>query len=540
MRDRADVIVVGSGPSAVHAARAVVDRGLTVLMLDVGNEDTRYRDLIPDAPFLELRRTDPGQHRYLLGDEFEAVPLGRTRVGAQLTAPRAYIARDTDTLTPLVSNQFTPTESLALGGLGSGWGAQAIEFDDRDLAAFPISHADLAPHYADVAERIGLSGDRDDLLPYYGDCPSLQPPLQIDVGARLMMERYRARRNRLRREGFHMGHARLAVLSRDLGDRRAQAYHDMDFYSDAGRSVYRPWMTVESLRARSGFEYARPLLVDRFAETEEGGVRVSARETDTGRSLEFSARRLILAAGALGTARIVLRSLDRYGRPVPLACNPHIYVPSLNLAMLGRPATERRHSLTQAGIVYDPPGSDARDLLYGEVHVYRSLLHFKLVKESFLPVAEAWRIMRDLMSAFVILVIEHHDAPTSGKTCVLERSGAASPDRLRVDWMPDEADVRRQRRLEKRLLRLVRRIGCLPLKRIDPGPGSSIHYGGTFPMTREDRDLTVTSACLLRGTRSVYLADGSVFPDLPAKPLTLTLMANAHRVGTLVARDLTP
>jgi len=57
-------------------------------------------------------------------------------------------------------------------------------------------------------------------------------------------------------------------------------------------------------------------------------------------------------------------------------------------------------------------------------------------------------------------------------------------------------------------------------------------------MSAQDGRLTVTPDCLLRGARGVYLADGSVLPRLPAKPLTLTLMANADRVGRIVLEDL--
>ena len=63
------------------------------------------------------------------------------------------------------------------------------------------------------------------------------------------------------------------------------------------------------------------------------------------------------------------------------------------------------------------------------------------------------------------------------------------------------------------------------------GYAASVHYGGTFPMTQSDKELTVEPCCRLRGTRSVYLADGSVFPHLPAKGLTFTMMANANRIG---------
>ena len=40
----------------------------------------------------------------------------------------------------------------------------------------------------------------------------------------------------------------------------------------------------------------------------------------------------------------------------------------------------------------------------------------------------------------------------------------------------------------------------------------------------------------LRATRSVYLADGSIFPWLSPKGLTFNIMANADRVGTHLAR----
>jgi len=42
----------------------------------------------------------------------------------------------------------------------------------------------------------------------------------------------------------------------------------------------------------------------------------------------------------------------------------------------------------------------------------------------------------------------------------------------------------------------------------------------------------------LRGTRCVHVADASPWRYLPAKGLTLTLMAGARRVGELVAEGV--
>ena len=90
---------------------------------------------------------------------------------------------------------------------------------------------------------------------------------------------------------------------------------------------------------------------------------------------------------------------------------------------------------------------------------------------------------------------------------------------------------------EQLLLRFFRQLGCVPLKTIRPGHGSSLHYGGTFPIVPAGSDsLTCDRTSRLRATRAVYLADGSIFPWLPPKGLTFNIMANADRVGTLLAR----
>ena len=533
-----DVLVVGSGPAGVHAALPLVEAGVSVTMLDVGNEDERYAPLVPDLPFAAARRADRAQHRWLLGDDLEGLPLGSSRVGAQLTPPRGHVLRDVPRLAPLVSDTFRASESLALGGLGAAWGASSVRFDAGDLAGLPLADTDLAPHYEAIASEIGISGARDDLLRYFGECASLLPPLEVDPAVAHLLQRYARRRRGANRRGLFLGQPRLAVLSRDLAGRSAQSYHDLDFYSDRGRSVWRPAVTLERLRARATFSYERPWLVERFDELHDpAAVVVRARDPAGGAPAEFRARRLVLAAGTLGTARIVLRSLGLYDTPLPLVSNAHVYVPCLQPSWIGRPLAGRRHSLTQAGLIFDPPAGEG-GLVYGEVHVYGSLLLFKLVRESRLPMPQALGIVRELLSALAILVLEHADEPAASKTCRLRRSGSAGADELHVDYREPDAARRARQCTDAALLRAMRRLGCHALGRIDAGPGSSIHYAGTLPMSAEELPLSVDRSCRLRGTRAVYLCDGSFLPRLPAKPLTLTLMANARRVASELLRDV--
>jgi hypothetical protein len=205
--------------------------------------------------------------------------------------------------------------------------------------------------------------------------------------------------------------------------------------------------------------------------------------------------------------------------------------------MLGRPARDRRHSLAQLTAVLQPT-NDPRHIVQAQVFSYRSLLTFKLMKEVPLPYRESLRALRLLIPSFAVVGIHHVDRPASGKFCVVERGREGRPDRLGISYRSEESEARSIREHERRLLRVFRGFGCWPLKTIRPGHGSSLHYAGTFPMLPQGSELTCDRDGRLRATQNVYVVDGSVFPWIPPKGLTFTLMANANRVGTLLAERL--
>jgi hypothetical protein len=525
-----DYIVVGSGATGAHAAQTLVESGARVAMLDVGVSEDRYKSLVPDMDFTTMREQDPAQHRYLLGDQFEGLPWGDIKVGAQLTPPRQFILRDTQTLIPLESESFRPMESLAYGGLGNGWGLGCFVFSGPELKRIGLDRSQMEVAYQVIQRRIGISAVKDDVAPYcIGTLEEWQEGLSIDMNCRELYAAYVRKRSRLNRLGFFLGQPPLAILTQDLGDRKRTSYHDMDFYSDHDQSAYRPWMTIDRLKRNSQFQYFNNSLVVSFADTPDH-VAISVHKTDTNRKEVVKCKRLILASGVLGTARIVLRSVKGAHR-LPLICNHYCYVPCIHLRRLGKPVERFKTSMAQLVLIHDEDGTNS-DVAVASLFSYRSLMLFRIIKEAPLNYADARTIMQYLLPSFVIAGIHHPDSASPNKFVELV-SDHKSPtrDKLRVSYSLTSEELVRTADRERKYLSALRTLRCMPLKKVYPGYGSSIHYAGTLPFSEEDAPYTLARNGRLYGTRNVFVADGSGFRFLPAKGLTFSLMANAHLVA---------
>ena len=531
-----DHVVVGSGISGAAAAQTLIDGGARVLMLDGGRRDTTYDGLVPERDFLSLRATDPEQHRYFLGDRFEGVPWGAA--AHTLMPPRQHITRDTERWLPFGGGAFSAMESLGYGGLGAGWGAGCSVYTPDELREIGLDPAVVGPAYETIGRRIGLAAEPDDLTPYCGaSLATLQPPLAMDGSIAALHAAYVKQRKGLRRRGVAMGKMPMAVLTRPLGDRAATPYTDMDFWADHGRAVYRPWMTVDALRRREGFEYRDGLLVTHFEE-HANHVAVHARRLDDGAAEVVRARRLVLGTGALGTARIVLRSRPGENE-TPLLTNAYSIAPCLHLRRIGRALEPARTSLGQIEMILDPKG-DGRNVRMVSIYTYRSLLLFKLIKEAPLALADGREILRALVPSLLLVTMNHPDRMAPGKR--LRRiPDASSPtgDRLEARYSRSAQERAEDEACENRILAAMGMLGAPELKRQSMPDGSSVHYAGTLPFadagSGAETSHTLAPDGRLAGTRRVYVVDGSGFRALPANGLTFTLMAWAHVVAQRLA-----
>src|SRR5262249_38881761 len=154
--------------------------------------------------------------------------------------------------------------------------------------------------------------------------------------------------------------------------------------------------------------------------------------------------------------------------------NPYTYFPCVNLAMLGRGASDRRHSMAQLGGVLLDRTGDSIDGVF-QMYSYRSLLLFKLVKEMPMPPRQGLWVARALMNAMAIFGIFLKDGQGTHKTM---RIGPGDGSPLAFDHKLSPAEQAWKGGCEERLRAGLWKMRCIPMGKIHPGNAGSIHYAG--------------------------------------------------------------
>jgi len=513
------------------AAQTLVEKGVQVLMLDGGVTDSEYAGTIPDKDYLTIKQQETNQYEYFIGKNFEGIPFGHIKTGEHLTPPRKFMIDKVRHWMPLSSNSFFPLESLALGGLGNGWGLGCCMFSYSELKEAGLDSVAMNSAYETVGKRIGISGTGDDTSKYTaGHLSELMPSIEMDSTGKNLYQNYQREKGKLNKNGFFMGRPSLALLTENRGNRKAYQYKDLDFYCNQDKSAYRPTFTIDDLKLKSNFTYIGGLVVLKF---EEGAnsIRVECKRQDNYETVVFECRKLVIAASCLSSARIVLRSFDAYNVQLPIISNPYSYLPALQPYLLGKDTDQRKVGFAQLSLFYDPDFTNT-NVAMSSIYSYRSMMAFHILKETPMSTKHGFEFLQYMMPAFTIAGLFHPEHGGPGKYLELQKTaGSITGDVLHVNYKLTDAENQKVAFNERKFTQALRQLSCFVLKKMNPGHGSGIHYAGTLPFSNKNEKFKLLPNGKLGETKNVYVADGSGFTYLPAKGLTFSLMANAHNVA---------
>jgi choline dehydrogenase-like flavoprotein len=506
------VIVVGSGPAGVSAAWPLVRAGIHVRMIDASSG---VFETAPASRSLAQFRTDPMSWKDRFGADFSMLRAPKD-LSPKIATPNAqhtlsgFVARS-----GVETDNFCAMGSLACGGLSNIWGALALPFEEDELAESAFDAVAMRRSYRAVARRIGISGGS-----------GAEPETLSSAPARRLLARHRQRGTH---RGFDLEAAANAVLHTAQGDRLPCSRCGLCLYGCSRGSIYNSATELPALRRFANFSYASGHFVQ--AIRTDGTEQVLDVEVGGSRR-QLRAAIVVLAAGTLATTGLALRRIGWIDRPVRLLTNPLAAAAFIMPGLIGRAPPDQSFALGQ--LFYRLRGADggAAGVVYGADALPLHLLAARL------PLGRpfALRLAHALAPALLMTTCYLPGSFSQNHLCVHGRDNTAG---MSIAGVQTASASMALRAAVRELKREFGKLGAIPV----PGsvtllqPGADAHYAGTLPMGGSG-PIATTRSGELRGCPGLFIADGACLPHLPATHPTLTIMANADRIGHELANRL--
>lgn len=512
------VIVIGSGPSGVAATSALLGRGARVLMLDAGHRADPSSEALKHR--LSVTLPDHWQDADIASWKFKP-PTGST-IGQKAWFGSSF-AYDPPPAVDVDYGQTGFRSSFALGGFSNVWGATLLPYSERELRDFPLTGTDLDCHYQAVLQLLPYSAQYDRLSHRYPLYSSNYVPLQASRFSSVLIHRLARYSSKQRRNILEFGRARLAVRA-TTGERTSGCIY-------CGRCLDgcpydHIWSSAQSVREfadHPNFKYVGDFVVDSVSE-DATGATVIGRDRN-GPCQWHTDARLLLAAGAVGSARILLNS-----RLVPETLvfrdSQTIFAPFFWVGR--RDISTDSTTLAEVFLSLNDPRISHNSV---QLQVYPSNDSLGTRAQQAMP--HLAFLFRRLGWAFshVVPVIAYLHSEDSDSASARLCSGRLT---LREVENPRKEQV--MSALWRRLLPTMARVGLVSLPRLAVAAkvGEGFHFGASLPMGLDSAPGTSDLLGRPSGCKRVHVVDSSVLSSVPGGPITLTVMANAHRIASTV------
>ncbi len=433
---------------------------------------------------------------------------------------------------------FTPRVSFAAGGLAEAWAGGCYAFNDADLAAFPFDYADIAPHYAEIADRIGVAGVEDNLARFYPCHEHLSEPPSLDENSARLLARYEERRFALTsKHGITMGRSRQTVLTEGRTGRDGCRYCGRCIWACPNGAFYTPSLSLPECAEHANFTYEAGLFASHFHLAPSSAIdHLVAYPVQGGRRRIFTADAYVVACGALSSSNLLLRSIYKCTgetfRLTGLTDNRQVLAPFINLGMFGRSYTPDSYQYHQLAI-----GLCNGQYVHGQITTLKAALVHPIIQSLPLDLRSGAMVLSNLRSGLGVLSLFFSDSRRDDSYLTLEHATFPATRHgwplLSIHYTPPDNEGYLIRGTLRKVRRFFRSLGAplLPaMTQIRP-MGSGLHYSGTMPMSRASQPWSLTANCQSRDIPNMFVIDGAAMPFLPAKNLTFTLMANAARVA---------
>ena len=487
-----DAVVIGSGLGGALAAHRLTEAGARVVVLERGRWPHRdERDWDPRAILNDLRYRG--------------------------TTPLAVRQRGDRRFRPLAMNE-------TVGGMSVFYGGASLRLRPSDFGRWPFDYEDLEPFYGEAERLLGVHGaaGADPLEPPRSG-PYPFPAIPCSAPA----ERIRSAGEEL---GFRPFPIPLAINFSGIGGPRCVRCNTCDGFPcaiDAKNDAAGILRRAEA----NGLEVRDGIVVRALEVRGHRVARARCVDQESGEAVSFEAPLFLLAAGALGSPALLLRSGLGGGGADALPIGRFL-MRHCNAVVAGIfPFRTNPEQVFHKQVCFTDFYEEARD---------RDGFAVGVIQDIYTPdAAVVRRAAGRIAGAFLATPLVHRlqnllcvaeDAPDpDNRVTLAETTDALGMERIRVEHRYRKDDEERLALLVRRARRILRTAGALAT-RVWPISSFS-HAVGTLRMGARADEAPLDPGGRVRGLDNLFVSDGSAFPASGGLNPSLTIAAGALRVA---------
>lgn len=487
-----DAIVIGSGLGGALAAHRLREAGARVLVLERGRWPYRDEgDWNPRGILADLRYR------------------GRTPLSVRQLGDRRF--------RPLPMNE-------TVGGMSVFYGGASLRLRPPDFGRWPFDYRDLEPYYGEAERLLGVHGA--------AGADPLEPPRSRPYPFAPIPWSAPAERIRQAGEGLGLRPFPIPLAINFSGGDRPQCVRcntcdgfpcAIDAKNDAAGILRRA--------EGKGFVVRSGTVVSMLRTRGSKVVGVECVDQPSGETIGFEAPLFVLAAGALGSPAILLRSgLGGDGsdaRPAGRFLMRHC-----NAVVAGLfPFRTNPEQVFHKQVCFTDFYEEARERDGLAVGVIQDIYtpDAGVVRRAAGKVAGAF-LQRPLVHRLQNLLCVAEDEPDPANRVFLgDETDAFGMKRIRIEHRYRKADHDRLQLLVRRARKVLRAAGALATH---VWPISSFsHAVGTLRMGNEGDAAPLDPTGRVRGLDNLFVSDGSTFPASGGVNPSLTIAAGALRIA---------
>jgi choline dehydrogenase-like flavoprotein len=508
-----DAIVVGSGFGGAMAAHALVNAGLRVLMVERGGWVARGPE-------------NWGKH------------------GAGLVTPSYTMESPYEVTTG--RRRYRVGSWHCVGGQSVFYGGASYRFRESDFEAdpeivgnsgaeWPFRYDDIEPFYSWAEELLGVagdtSGDGDRTAPHRG-MPYPQHPASLSGPAQAIADA-------ARRLGLAPSRIPLAIAYEASENRRScMRCGSCDGYACAAEAKNDLATAILPQLMRRGMTLRTNVVCVRVVRVGSRVTAVECVDRVTGERTRFSARAIVLAAGALATPHLLLASNLAAANPASDVVGRYLtrHRNAVAFGVFGRRPNPERVFDKQVAIMDFYLGDPRAAGPPGRLGSIQQLTPPLGLVRAYLP--RALRVPAAVLvshSSGLLVIAEDQPRRENGVAIdwsVRDRFGMPT---LRIRHAFSARDDAAAAVLIDHARRVLREAGArftwvYPI-------GTFSHALGTVRMGPDAATAPLDADGRFRGLDNLYVTDGSALPRSAGVNPSLTIAANALRIGVRVAQS---